>query len=495
MDRNVGSELSIATIISDAHPQDDPRTAFWATSICRVGYETSTELFSGSSFRRYQRIEQTLGASNVLAEHFFSPSIRSKLLALIDQSDSRPIAKIVNALQKQDLKKASIGHRQLVQKCLHMTVLGLYLSASEREVSIGLDLQGAIAALVTKAFSTDSVVTVYDAQEVVTAGVPNLTIAEKKFWIDTEVEIVRSIDHVVTVSPGIADWYREQFGRSPWVIPNFEPISNCCSGSKSENMRTKFVYFGGCDETKGLDHLVKSWPTGSEVAELHIVARESTDRARVEAIALSRGLKGSTVFFDSHNDSRNIVQILEQFDVGVVPYQMKYPYSEASPNKLGQYLAAGLAIATPRTGFVSDLVEGNQLGMVVPSFSSTSTPELVRKMSEKDFLAKSQENVRKKFLDELNWDNFFDRWYLAHKDFLQTRQTVGGHCELFDLRSTDQFPYRRGFRDIADDLRRTVIGLMFKRMIKSNLARFVKARIEESDRGRRVINSCLRRLN
>ena len=442
-------------IMTDAHPRDDPRTSFWGTSFDERGFRSTTEIYTGTCLKRqvvkkvdenkidYHETETRLAKS--IGEQYLQRAVYG--------SESELLKKLIVDLRQQLSTNSTVGHQQLVRKCLDMLAFGIHLSQNPSDICVGLDLQGAIGALAFSAEGNYEVVTVYDAQEVVTAGLAGLTKNEIEFWLTTEKIVLNEMTHTVTVSPGLASWYNTKFLIQPAVIPNFEPLSKR-RFSQSDAKETRYVYFGGCDESKGLDPLIQTWPLGNPNATLVVIAENSPDRQRLQAIVESRGGNEASINFTSHEDSRNIIEKLSEYDVGVIPYQMKYPYSEASPNKFGQYLAAGLAVLTPRSGFVSDVVENHQLGLVLPEFTPQSSEIAVEYFSNMKVLDFHKKNVREKFDQELNWDSSFQNWIsaaLGEHQVLNDRGTMNAGGGRHQRKNIVDESFRRAVKDYLLD--------------------------------------------
>ncbi len=486
--------MKTATIISDAHPREDPRTQFWASSLVEVGFETNSEILRGRGVPRHKRKEAAGKhlSETPLTEHSISASTTTNLLNQLQGSGSEPVNALIKQLRLQDLSRASIGHKQLVNRCLSMAALGVALSRRSHDLILGLDLQGAVGAIVCQSLGIDDISTVYDAQEVVVAGIPNLSPSEIEFWLNFETRVGDLVTSTVTVSPGIAKWYRSRLDLATSVLPNFEPISFDSFLDQSVREKVKFVYFGGCDRVKGLDLLVDCWPD-VDFAELHIIAKQSPDRDRIESIAKSRGLFNRRVFFSSLNDSTVVVSFLRQFDVGIVPYQMEYPYSEASPNKFGQYLAAGLPVVTPRTGFVSDLVEKENLGVVVPFFSVLSTRDVVNQFSKRDFLNHVKQTVNMKFHKDLNWNVYFRDWYERTETLLLPPITESFGTEKNGSTLNTVIP-RRSLSNACQDLLLALTDKLVQMSSSKKLTQKLKNQLEKSDSLRAVIEAILRKV-
>lgn len=235
-------------------------------------------------------------------------------------------------------------------------------------VLVANDLSGVIAAL--NSLDNRRVPVVYDAQEIFTdsydllPGEP-LTGAEKTAWLNIESEVVLTVDQVVTVSPGIAELYLERHGRRPTVVPNFVPREMFRGGNDSgDSLPTRFVFLGRADPHRGLEHLVEQWDFDPAVATLDMFVPNSASMKNL--VRHSEGVRRRFVgpVFRNAVKPANIVETLSGYDIGVLPYAYPPPYDNASPNKFGEYVAAGLPVIANRQPFTAELIDGLEIGRV-----------------------------------------------------------------------------------------------------------------------------------
>jgi glycosyltransferase involved in cell wall biosynthesis len=275
------------------------------------------------------------------------------------------------------------------------------LTFREPRAVIGTDIQGLCGISV---FAQSGIHLVYDAQEITTYGFPGLSSIEKSFWEDIERSLLKENLTAVTVSPGISEWHEAKFDFRFEVVPNFEPLRNGEKVSGQTEKPIKFVYYGGCAPEKNLAQLLKAWSVSKLKATLTIVSQRNADRIQLEQFWKTLSYRNSAVEFMSHGDATDVCEFLSQFDVGVLPYDYDYPYSEASPNKFGQYLAAGLAIVANQQGFVSKLIVENQLGLVLDFSDHRVAADDLALIAEIEIVDEFKRNSRATFQDQLHWE-------------------------------------------------------------------------------------------
>jgi glycosyltransferase involved in cell wall biosynthesis len=276
-------------------------------------------------------------------------------------------------------------------------------------VVIANDLLGMI--LADKLWGSSKSKLIYDAQEIFTESYdllpgPKLNGAERKGWINLETAVCTSADLVVTVSPGIADFYKSRHMVDCEVIPNFVPLGHSKRRSKgtAENP-VKFVVIGRADPYRGLENLVKSWDFSSDIARLDLIMPDTRQRRALERVSSSVERQHGGPNFRSPVRPDEIVAVLASYDVGIIPYDYPYPLSHASPNKFGEYVAAGLAVLTNSQPFVRQQVEHHQIGRVFSWGIDNDFQSQVGELLNPEVLRIALENSMEAFTESLNWES------------------------------------------------------------------------------------------
>jgi len=107
-------------------------------------------------------------------------------------------------------------------------------------------------------------------------------------------------------------------------------------------------------------------------------------------------------------DEKDAVETLKQYDVGIIPYQYEYPYNHCSPNKLGQYFAAGLAIYANHQHFVTSIIQESGAGETFTWQSREAFTSGLKKYLDQGKLAEYKEASMKYFYSYANFDIAFN---------------------------------------------------------------------------------------
>lgn len=233
---------------------------------------------------------------------------------------------------------------------------------------IATDLDTLLPALILK--SIFRVPLIFDSHEYWPDSDSNSHEFEQRYWVSLEEKLVSLVDYRQVVSPGLAELMSVQYQCNFAVLPNVEPYSG-----KEEDLNVrqedihpecKFLFQGGFAVGRGLERLIEIWPKTDERAILILRGRDNEFKMRLIELANGTGLLDTRIFFPAAVDESELISCATQADVGLVPYPpIGNNYKHCSPNKLSQYMAAGLPVLADNTSFVREVVATARCGIVV----------------------------------------------------------------------------------------------------------------------------------
>jgi glycosyltransferase involved in cell wall biosynthesis len=237
---------------------------------------------------------------------------------------------------------------------------------------------------------------VYDAHELWTEA--DRSVHQGMVFLARHLErwLARRADVVITVNDMIADWMAERLGiPTPNVIlnaPKYQDIRNMASlpsqrdelglGPEDQILlyHGRFVPDRGIEQLiRCMDHLDKSVHLvlrgfGSLESELRQMAGETDSRERIH--------------FSPRVPMDELVAWATDADVGVIPIlPANVKLQLAAPNKLFEYMMAGLPIAASDLPYIRRVVESAGVGLI---FDPTNTEDMVSVLRE---LLSSQERL------------------------------------------------------------------------------------------------------
>ena len=277
------------------------------------------------------------------------------------------------------------------------------------DLVVAADLNALPAALLIKGITGLPVL--YDAHEFWPESDPSQAEFERQFWIDLERRLVSHADQRQTVSDGLAALMTRLYGVPFSVVPNCEPLRRIPSAIArsprvSSDSRCRFVFQGGFAPHRGIEELIAGWTGTPDSAELLLRGPSSAYRAQMIRLAKTTGLLGSRIQFPEAVAPDQLIDALRDVDVGIIPYlPVGQNYAHCCPNKMSEYMAAGLPIIANETNFVAQVVRRSGAGVVIdirrPESLVNAVRMLLERPAERERLGRRAQMF---FEQEWNWE-------------------------------------------------------------------------------------------
>lgn len=270
-------------------------------------------------------------------------------------------------------------------------------------VIVAEDLATAVAALLVRPTTGWSVV--YDAHELFTESLK--LSAERhstvmlSFFHKLETFVWAHVETLVTVSPGLARYIDTAVGHQRRVVlPNFVPRASAVPRKGEEtDYPINYVYTGGAAPFRQVDCVVRNWPKnpGDHLLNLYLSPSLFAD----EIIALSA--LNPNIRVHKPVQPEDLVRTAAEYDVGIMPYRYPYPYSEASPNKFGEYVAANLPVLCQQDSWVAKIVADRGIGIAGDFEDEPSLLYLLSRVTP-EAVSGWRARIEESFRRDLNWD-------------------------------------------------------------------------------------------
>jgi glycosyltransferase involved in cell wall biosynthesis len=212
---------------------------------------------------------------------------------------------------------------------------------------------------------------VYDSHEYYAMQFVHPSFVAATLWYERK--LASHTDLRLTVSPQLAAELAAVLGTGTFeAIPNAEPTPATRAlplGTQMASLakgRVKFLYQGNFVEGRGLDDLLREWgAVDGERAALFLRGPENAVAADLRREAQRLKLLNRSVYFLPPVFESDLIAGAAEADIGIIPYKGDLPsYRFACPNKLSQYMHAGLAVLTNDIPFVAEMVRTHELGWV-----------------------------------------------------------------------------------------------------------------------------------
>lgn len=255
---------------------------------------------------------------------------------------------------------------------------------------------------------------VYDAHEFYPVSDPHGKWLDITFFSLIERLLIRHADAAVTVNPMLAEAMRAAYSLDRvYSVPNAEPWTGDCpepdAGSEMAtlaNGRVKFLFQGRFTPGRGIDELIEGWvAVDGERAALFLRGPDNMWREAAIEKAARLGLLDRSVYFLDAVREDELVSAAAEADVGVIPYKPLILNDRLScPNKLSQYLHAGLMVLANDLPYVRSVLTEAEAGLF---YTSADLPTLAvsvgQILDDPELLRRGRANARRFARERFNW--------------------------------------------------------------------------------------------
>lgn len=209
---------------------------------------------------------------------------------------------------------------------------------------------------------------------------------EMRYWARFERQFIRQADAIITVTPQIAEHLSELYDiRNVLVVPNACPrtVVDRPSCRRVPELPVKFLFQGGAAVGRGLDLLLKTWDSFADARTILYVRCPENELLAGLRRRYAASVERGTVVFLPPVKEEDLVTAATFADVGVIPYApASRNHAYCCPNKLSQYMQAGLALLVSDTAFVGERVREFDCGLVFKANDADRLVEQVKRLRD-----------------------------------------------------------------------------------------------------------------
>jgi glycosyltransferase involved in cell wall biosynthesis len=211
---------------------------------------------------------------------------------------------------------------------------------------------------------------------------------------------VKKLDAVVAATPSIRVHF-ESFGVRALDVNNYPFEEEFSAGPVIESeKRHDAVFIGAISEIRGVSCLVDACAIGPRKSL--IMAGSIPDKVYEGKLKKSTGW--ASVKFLGQVDRERIKELLSSSISAVVTFLPAANHVESQPNKMFEYMSAGLPVIASNFPLWKEIIEGNECGICVdPSSPHEISTAIVALAQNPDLAKKFGQNGRKAILEKYNW--------------------------------------------------------------------------------------------
>lgn len=312
-------------------------------------------------------------------------------------------------------KSLSIMYWSFVAFCYRKSrsnylLASLLSNAGTADVIISADY-GTLAAGTAYKKRTGAVL-IYDAHEFAPYENPDASPQTTRKMLKSEQKLIRKADYAFTVNPFLAQEMMNTYHVPIGSVPNCTPLHTRMLPYEDDlsplaGKRTRFLFLGGYASGRGIAELLRAWAEVDPTkAALFLRGPSNAYSEMLVALANDLGILNRSVYFLPPVSEDQLISAAAHADVGIIPY-LPYVINHryCCPNKLSQYMQAGLAILAQDTFYVKDRVLAYQNGLIydagVPGSISAAATRLIQ---EPALLAEMKARSKKSAMEDYNWE-------------------------------------------------------------------------------------------
>ena len=247
---------------------------------------------------------------------------------------------------------------------------------------------------------------IYDAHE----DLPRQILA--KHWINKylrkfisrnaeryENKIARKLSFIFTATPFIRDRFLK-INKNCIDINNFPLENELASTTNWNEKKNEVCYVGSITQIRGNAVLVEAMNSVNS-STLVLAGNFSPDSFKDELMAMPGW---QNVNFVGNVSRDEVSKIMASAKAGIVTFLPMPNHVDAQPNKMFEYMSAGIPIIGSDFPLWKEIIEGNNCGICVDPLNSQEISNAINKLTQEDKLAEDLgKNGRNAVLNKYNW--------------------------------------------------------------------------------------------
>ena len=140
------------------------------------------------------------------------------------------------------------------------------------------------------------------------------------------------------------------------------------------------------------------------------------------------------IVFPGWVDAPKIRVLMEMSSVGLLPYRSRSDFARGIPNKVGEYLSAGLPIVSSLRGVTEGLLERNDCGVIYQNGDASSLVQLLRTLaSDKGYVQTMAHNAKLLFAERFDAARVYDEMGTYLKEVASTHARISANRDPIRL--------------------------------------------------------------
>ena len=194
----------------------------------------------------------------------------------------------------------------------------------------------------------------------------------------------------------------DRFNSEVYIINNYPVLKELYYNPYYNDKKQSICYTGGITKARGIEYVVKSLEKVNREIEFFLAGGYSPSDFRDELIKIEGWRKVKEFGFVSRKD---VADILCRSKAGIITFLPVPHHIEANPNKIFEYMAAGLPVIASDFPYWRSLIEKYQCAVFVDPENPDAIAGAINYLLSHDEEAKAMgERGRKAVENEFNWE-------------------------------------------------------------------------------------------
>lgn len=208
-------------------------------------------------------------------------------------------------------------------------------------------------------------------------------------------------DGIVVATPSIGNKF-ERFCRNVQVVNNYPLLSDLEDDRGWQEKRREVCYVGAISTIRGVTELVRAAAFLSDDVSLNLGGVFSEPDVELEVKKLPGWSRVNELGFLSRAAMKDV---LGRSMAGLVTFLPAPNHLDAQPNKMFEYMSAGIPVIASRFPLWTEIIEGNQCGICVDPENPEEIALAIKRVVDNPEWAKELgENGRRAVVERYNWE-------------------------------------------------------------------------------------------
>lgn len=230
------------------------------------------------------------------------------------------------------------------------------------------------------------------------------SIIGKLLWEKEERKYIKNVDAVITTNEYRSKILKDRYKLTnlPFIIRNIPNLNKKVNKLSQNKNKIKILYTGNYTGLRGLEELVASMEYVLDIFQLHLMGYGNLQMKLIEIIKEKK--LQDKVFFHDPVPQNIVVDETSKYDLGVVTYlptNLNNYY--CSPNKLYEYIQAGLGIISINLPEPKNIIEKYGNGVLFDSYDPKEIANVINTLKIENIIKFKKNSIAAK--EDLCWEN------------------------------------------------------------------------------------------